>query len=247
MQKLASGGDIVLAVGVGKQAVVADAMKAGRQHVQQEASHELLGGQGHGFVAGTPVFAVVLPAERDAAVVRCRRGNRSMRNLKWVAVVALSATVNTTNATEPPRADRAAENVAVRGVGAAFVDDWNRHDMKEFGSLFADDAQFVNVIGLWWHSRAEIQKEHEHEALHATRMRTSHLVANETLVHLLGPDAAVLLMQWQLTGDTGIDGVTLPMRRGVMSLVTVRAGSNWRIAAAQNTDIIPLPNLPPAK
>ena len=50
MQKLASGGDVVLAVGVGEQSVVADAMKAGGQHVQQEAAHELLGGQGHGFV-----------------------------------------------------------------------------------------------------------------------------------------------------------------------------------------------------
>ena len=35
MQKIASGGDVVLAVGVGEQAVVADAMKAGGQHVQQ--------------------------------------------------------------------------------------------------------------------------------------------------------------------------------------------------------------------
>jgi hypothetical protein len=30
-----------------------------------------------------------------------------------------------------------------------------------------------------------------------------------------------------------------------MSLVTVRTGSNWKIAFAQNTEIIPLPNLPP--
>ena len=70
MQKLASGGDIVLAVGVGEQAVVADAMKAGGQHVQQEATHELLGGQGHGFVARVSVFAVVLPAEGDAAIIQ---------------------------------------------------------------------------------------------------------------------------------------------------------------------------------
>jgi uncharacterized protein (TIGR02246 family) len=168
-----------------------------------------------------------------------------MKNLMLVATAVLVATVNHVMAAEPPPPERAAETAAVKGVGAALVDDWNRHDMKSFGSLFADDAQFVNVIGLWWHSRAEIQKEHE--ALHATRMRMSHLVATETLVHLLCPDAAVLLMRWQLTGDTGIDGVTQPMRQGVMSVVTVRAGDDWRIASAQNTDIIPLPNLPPAK
>jgi uncharacterized protein (TIGR02246 family) len=168
-----------------------------------------------------------------------------MKNLMLVATAVLIATVKTTMAAEPSPRDQADEAAAVKEVGAAFVNDWNRHDIKSLGSLFADDAQFVNVIGLWWHSRAEIEKEHE--ALHATRMRTSHLVASETRVHLLGPDAAVLLMRWQLTGDTGIDGVTQPMRQGVMSLVTVRAGNDWRIASAQNTDIIPLPNLPPAK
>jgi uncharacterized protein (TIGR02246 family) len=168
-----------------------------------------------------------------------------MRNLMWVTTVALVATLNTTIAAEPPTPERAAEVEAVEGVGAAFVDDWNRHDMHSFGGLFTDDAQFVNVIGLWWHSRAEIQKEHE--ALHATRMRMSHVVATERVVHLLGPDAAVLLQRWQLTGDTGIDGATLPMRRGVMTLVTVKKGGHWQIASAQNTDILPLPNLPPGK
>jgi uncharacterized protein (TIGR02246 family) len=168
-----------------------------------------------------------------------------MSNLMLLAAAALFATVNTTIAAEPPPPDRAAEVAAVQGVGAAFVDDWNRHDMNSFGGLFAEDAQFVNVIGLWWHSRAEIQKEHE--ALHATRMRTSHLVATESAVHILGPDVAVLLQRWQLTGDTGIDGATLPMRRGVMTLVTVKAGGHWQIASAQNTDIVPLPNLPPGK
>ena len=34
MQKIASGGDILLAIGVGEQSIMTDAMKAGGQHVQ---------------------------------------------------------------------------------------------------------------------------------------------------------------------------------------------------------------------
>src|ERR1700733_2599532 len=71
MQKISNGSDIVLAVGVGEPAVVADAMKARGQHVQQEAAHELLGRQAHCFVACTPVFAVVLPAEGNTAIIQC--------------------------------------------------------------------------------------------------------------------------------------------------------------------------------
>jgi len=156
----------------------------------------------------------------------------------------IAAAANTSPA-QPLSPDSATEAAAVREVAAALVDDWNRHDMASFANLFADDAQFVNVIGLWWHGRAEIQKQHE--ALHATRMRTSHLVATETAVHFLRSNVAVLHLRWQLTGDTGIDGVTLPAREGIMSLVMVRAGRHWQIASAQNTDSIPLPNLPPAK
>jgi hypothetical protein len=37
------------------------------------------------------------------------------------------------------------------------------------------------------------------------------------------------------------------MRRGVMTLVTVKEGRRWQIVSAQNTDIVPMPNLPPGK
>jgi uncharacterized protein (TIGR02246 family) len=134
---------------------------------------------------------------------------------------------------------------AAKAVAGTLVVDWNNHDMKSFAKLFAEDADFVNVIGMWWHGRPEIQKQHE--ALHATRMRNSNLVAAETAVRLLRPDVAVIHVRWQLTGDTGIDGVTLPPRRGVLSFVTVRTGSKWLIASAQNTDVVPLPNVPPPK
>ncbi len=54
---------------IAEQAVVADAMEAARQHVQQEAPHELVGLERHGFVARTALLAVVLPAEGDAALI----------------------------------------------------------------------------------------------------------------------------------------------------------------------------------
>lgn len=60
---------------------------------------------------------------------------------------------------------------AVRDVVAAFGDSWNRHDMEAFAQLFTEDADFVNVIGLWWKGRPEIKQAHE--ASHATMLRTA--------------------------------------------------------------------------
>lgn len=54
---------------IGKQTVVTDAMKTPRQDVYEKAAHELIGGQGHGFVLMTPFGPIVFPREGDAAFV----------------------------------------------------------------------------------------------------------------------------------------------------------------------------------
>jgi uncharacterized protein (TIGR02246 family) len=173
-------------------------------------------------------------------------GARSMRYYTF-AMTAVAVAVATARlaigADEPP--GQVTAGAAARAVAVGLVADWNSHDMKSFAELFAEDADFVNVIGLWWRGRPEIQKEHE--TLHATRMRNSNLIAAEIAVRLLRPDVAVIHVRWQLTGDTGIDGVRLPPRQGVLSFVTVRTGSKWLIASAQNTDVVPLPNVPPPR
>lgn len=62
-------GQIVLSPGIGQQAVVADAVETRWQHMQQEAAHELVGGELHRLVAGTPLGPVVLPAEGHAVLI----------------------------------------------------------------------------------------------------------------------------------------------------------------------------------
>ena len=69
VQQCTSGGQLGGAMSVAEQPVVADAMEAVRQHVQQEAPHELLGAERHGFVARVAFGAVILPAEGDAALI----------------------------------------------------------------------------------------------------------------------------------------------------------------------------------
>ena len=54
---------------VGEQAVVADAVEALGQHVQEEPADELVGGERHRLPAFGSVDAIVLPAEGDAVVV----------------------------------------------------------------------------------------------------------------------------------------------------------------------------------
>jgi uncharacterized protein (TIGR02246 family) len=120
-----------------------------------------------------------------------------------------------------------------------FVRAWNAHDMKAFGELFADDADFVNVAGMWWKGRAEIQRKHEES--HATRLKGTTLAASGTSTRLLRRDVAVLHFSWELTGEVDPDGKPLAPRRGIMTIVASGHGSKWQIVAAQNTNAMPPP------
>ena len=157
-----------------------------------------------------------------------------------IAMLFLIGTPSLTSAEKavaPPN-----DGTAVRAVADGFVEAWNRHDMTALAALFADDADFVNVVGMWMRGRTEIQKHHE--TIHATRMKSSHLTALETDVRSLRPDVAIVHVRWELTDQIGPDGTPLPTRRGILSHVVARMGDRWLIASSQNTDIVLPPPVP---
>jgi uncharacterized protein (TIGR02246 family) len=128
-----------------------------------------------------------------------------------------------------------ADPLDLEDVPAAFVDAWNRHDMQAFAALFTEDANFVNVVGMWWRSQAEI--EAAHATAHATVFRNSRLDGGAASVMKLRPGVAAVHMAWELTGQTGPDGKPSAPRRGILLLVLTEEGDGWRIRVAQNTDI----------
>ena len=54
---------------VGEQAIITNAVESIRQHVEQEAAHELADRQTHGLALRGTVLAVILPAKADMVVV----------------------------------------------------------------------------------------------------------------------------------------------------------------------------------
>jgi uncharacterized protein (TIGR02246 family) len=124
----------------------------------------------------------------------------------------------------------------VRAIAANFTDAWNRHDMAAFARLFAEDADFVNVVGMWWKNRSEIEAAHAHS--HATFFRQSQLRGEVAAVKFLRADLATVHVTWELTGQFEPDGSVGEPRRGILMLVVGRNDGLWLIHAAQNTDIL---------
>src|SRR3954465_12373559 len=61
--------DVPLALGAGEQSIVADAMEALRQHVDQEAADELVRAERHRLEAVAPVPPVIFVSERHSVAV----------------------------------------------------------------------------------------------------------------------------------------------------------------------------------
>ncbi|AZN96179.1 SgcJ/EcaC family oxidoreductase [Mesorhizobium sp. M9A.F.Ca.ET.002.03.1.2] len=130
-------------------------------------------------------------------------------------------------------------------AASAFADAWNRHDMGDFAALFADDANFVNVVGMWWKSRTEIERAHR--ATHETMFRDSRLEGVVSSVVELAPGLASVHYTWTLTGASAPDGSPAGTREGILLLIVKEEQSGWRIKVAQNTDIVPRAIAPPSR
>ena len=59
-----------------------------------------------------------------------------------------------------PTADVAARPTGPAAVAEAFAAAWNAADADALAELFAEDADFVNVVGVWWRRRRQIRVNH---------------------------------------------------------------------------------------
>lgn len=124
----------------------------------------------------------------------------------------------------------------VTQVVRAFADCWNRHDMRAFGELFDPNAEFVNVVGLWWKGREEIRKAHE--LAHATLFKQSRLTVSDVAVRFSVDGLAISRARWILEGHVSPEGAPLPAREGILLNVLRRGSKGWSIIDSQNTGVI---------
>src|ERR1039458_6675681 len=99
---------------------------------------------------------------------------------------------------KPNAASSEAATDSVKTVISTLAESWNRHDMAAFAAAFAENADFVNVIGMHWQGRQEI--EAKHTATHRTIFRNSTLQIVDQSVRFLSPSIALAHVSTELKG-----------------------------------------------
>lgn len=123
-------------------------------------------------------------------------------------------------------------------IAEAFASAWNRRDAVALAGLFAEDAEFVNVVGLWWHNRRAIYKAHEYGL--RVIFPNSEVTLRQVKVKHLSPDIAVVHARMRLTGQSPQGEVAIPQDRfNVFSFVVQQMPDGWICVSAHNTDVVP--------
>ena len=141
---------------------------------------------------------------------------------------------------KPNAASSEAATDSVKTVISTLAESWNRHDMAAFAAAFSENADFVNVIGMHWQGRGEI--EAKHAVVHRTIFRNSTLQIVDQSVRFLSPSIALAHVSTELKGAESLrERVAPETRRTLMTCVLVKQADRWLITAAHNTDIVPVP------
>ena len=130
----------------------------------------------------------------------------------------------------------------IESIVAALAETWNHHDMAAYAALFSEDADFVNVVGMHWRGRKEI--EACHVRLHETIFRDSQVRCVDWRVRMIREDVALVHIACQMIGAEGLENWKVAdVRRTQMSVLLVpaeRSRHGWEIAALHNTEVVPL-------
>ncbi len=122
-------------------------------------------------------------------------------------------------------------------VAYAFAEAWNDGDAEALAGLFVEDADFVNVVGLWWNRRERIRSAHDYgfrKIFAGSRMELQ-----KVRVRDLGGGTAVVHALWSLSGQLPQAGEEPGERMGVISFVVRQQDGGWSAVSAQNTDRVP--------
>ncbi|WP_353471350.1 SgcJ/EcaC family oxidoreductase [Salipiger sp. H15] len=120
---------------------------------------------------------------------------------------------------------------------AAFARAWATREGAAIAALFAEDAEFVNVTGLWWTGREAIARPHDYALksfFAATTLRPGRIA-----VRMLGTDHAVVRCRFHMTGQRAPDGTAAGPRQTILIFVLERRAEGWQAVAAQNTEVVP--------
>lgn len=124
---------------------------------------------------------------------------------------------------------------SVRQVVDAYEQAWNKHDVDAMTSLFTDDIEWINIVGMWWRGLPEVKRGYVW--IHETMLKNVPIHQDSCSVRLVTSGIAISVVTWSKASFVTPGGEQMPEGKDRMSLYLVRLGDRWLITGGHNTTI----------
>ncbi len=123
----------------------------------------------------------------------------------------------------------ASDEKDIRTIGTQIQTAWNKNDLKMLSDLWLTDGDYVSSTGRTATGRAEVEKAFA--AQWTGLYKGTRLAHTLTSVHFLRKDVAIADGEFEISGMRDASGKLLPARSGLSTVVAVRKGNRWYVAA----------------
>jgi uncharacterized protein (TIGR02246 family) len=132
------------------------------------------------------------------------------------------------------RAQRTTNDSVVIGEQVdAFFASWNKHDFSDMKNYVAEDCDFVNVAGMHWKGREDIQ--YAHNKTHEQIFKNKPLKKLSVDIRFLTEDVAIAHVQMHLEGTLATpDGSRQVDPDALATFVFLNKNGAWLITAVEN-------------
>lgn len=128
-----------------------------------------------------------------------------------------------------------ADEKAIRDIMKGQETAWNKHDMKAYMESYRDDADAINIVGMYWRGKAAILKHLSD--YHATSFKNLQETLDEVNVHSIGDGYAIAILIWKVGAFKAPNGVDIPAGRHRSTQVLAKGTDGWKVVHFHNTTI----------
>jgi len=157
--------------------------------------------------------------------------------LASAAILALAppAVAQTTASAQLQGALTKDDNQAIRKTLMGYETAWNTHDMKAFGSLITEDAEWINIVGMHWRGRDAVVKAHA--IFHEIMFKNHQLKTDDIKVRSLGGRHAIAVVTTTNDAFTTPDGHVMERAQNRLTYVLSNGPDGWKIAHGHNVRV----------
>ena len=131
--------------------------------------------------------------------------------------------------------NKTADKQAIEKQVDAFIKGWNNHNFADFKTYATDDAEWVNVVGMYWKNLKEVQYAHQY--FHDRMFKNVPLTKNWITIRFITRDVAIAHVNTKAGAYTTPGGINVPESDNMATMTFIKKYGDWFITACENVTI----------